>query len=134
MLSFKSVYSVEEIKQRWDEFTSPSRFVRATFFQTTAPTWDNGFDTVVQAFHILNNFDIPIGSQHVKADIPKGLPSATQFTAATDLKAMKLYYRTAWNSNIRCIDLMDIDFKKIKFQSHPLDDVQQQPVTMVRVK
>ena len=53
---------------------------------------------------------------------------------ATDLKAMKLYYRTAWNSNIRCIDLMDIDFKKIKFQSHPLDDVQQQPVTMVRVK
>ena len=116
------------------DFTSPSRFVRATFFQTTAPAWDNGFDTVVQAFHILNNFDIPIGSQHVKADIPKGLPSATQFTAATDLKAMKLYYRTAWNSNIRCIDLMDIDFKKIKFQSHPLDDVQQQPVTMVRVK
>ena len=116
------------------DFTSPSRFVRATFFQTTAPAWDNGFDTVVQAFHILNNFDIPIGSQHVKADIPKGLPSATQFTAATDLKAMKLYYRTAWNSNIRCIDLMDIDFKKVKFQSHPLDDVQQQPVTMVRVK
>ena len=116
------------------DYTSPSRFVRATFFQTTAPVWPDGFSTVVQAFHILNNFDIPIGSQHLQKDIPKGLPSATQFTAATDLKAMKLYYRTAWNSNIRCIDLMDIDFKKVKFQSHPLDDVQQQPVTMVRVK
>ena len=116
------------------DFTSPSRFVRATFFQTTAPVWATGFDTVVQAFHILNNFDIPIGSQHVKADIPKGLPSATQFTAATDLKAMKFYYRTAWNSNIRCIDLMDIDFHKVKFQSHPLDQTQVQPVEVVKVK
>ena len=116
------------------DFTSPSRFVRATFFKTTAPTWDTGFETVVQAFHILNNFDIPIGSQHAKADIPKGLPSATQFTSATDQTAMKFYYRTAWNSNIRCINLMDIDFKKVKFQSHPLDNVLQQPVEMVKVK
>ena len=116
------------------DFTSPSRFVRATFFQTTAPVWATGFETVVQAFHILNNFDIPIGSQHTQADMPKGLPSATQFTAATDQTAMKLYYRTAWNSNIRCIDLMSIDFSKIKYQSHPLDQVQQQPVEMVKVK
>lgn len=115
------------------DYTSPSRFVRATFFQTTSPVWENGFDTVVQAFHILNNFDIPIGSQHALADIPKGLPSATQFTAAADLKNMKFYYRTAWNSNIRCIDLMTIDFHKIKYQSHPLDKVQQQPVEMVKV-
>ena len=116
------------------DFTSPSRFVRATFFQTTAPMLATGFDTVVQAFHILNNFDVPIGSQHVRADIPKGLPSATQFTAATDQKAMRLYYRTAWNSNIRCICLNDIDFHKVKYQSHPLDEVQTQPVELVKIK
>ena len=116
------------------DFTSPSRFVRATFFQTTSPVWATGFDTVVQAFHILNNFDIPVGSQHARADIPKDLPSATQFTAVTDQTAMKLYYRTAWNSNIRCIDLMSIDFSKVKYQSHPLDAVQRQPVEMVKVK
>ena len=116
------------------DFTAPSRFVRATFYQTTAPVWDNGFDTVVQAFHILNNFDIPVGSQHARADIPKGLPSATQFTAATDQTSMKFYYRTAWNSNIRCIDLMDIDFHKVKYQSHPLDQVQVQPVEIVKIK
>jgi choloylglycine hydrolase len=115
------------------DFTSPSRFVRAAFFQTTSPTWNTGFETVVQAFHILNNFDIPIGSQHAINDIPKGLPSATQFTAATDLKNMKFYYRTAWNSNIRCIDLMTIDFHKIRYQSHPLDKNQVQPVEMVKV-
>ena len=116
------------------DFTAPSRFVRATFFQTTAPSWATGFETVVQAFHILNNFDIPVGSQHPKAEIPKNLPSATQFTAATDQTAMKLYYRTAWNSNIRCIDLMAIDFHKVKYQSHPLDQVQEQPVEMVKIK
>ena len=116
------------------DFTAPSRFVRATFFQTTSPVWETGFETIVQAFHILNNFDIPIGSQHMKADIPKGLPSATQFTAATDQKAMRFYYRTAWNSNIRCIDLNDIDFHRVKYQSHPLDNRQVQPVEVIRIK
>lgn len=116
------------------DFTPPSRFVRATFFQTTAPTCATGFETVLQAFHILNNFDIPTGSQHPKAEIPENLPSATQFTSATDQGAMKFYYRTAWNSNIRCINIMDIDFHKVKYQSHPLDQVQEQPVEMVRIK
>ena len=116
------------------DFTAPSRFVRAAFFQTTAPQQATGFDSVVQAFHILNNFDLPIGVQCSKDEVPKGLPSATQFTAATDLKSMRLYYRTAWNSNIRCIDLMDIDFHKVKFQNHPLDQVNVQPVEMVKIK
>ena len=116
------------------DFTAPSRFVRAAFFQTTSPMWDTGEEAVLQAFHILNNFDIPIGSQHPMAEIPKNMPSATQFTAVTDQTDMKLYYRTAWNSNIRCIDLMSIDFIKVKFQSHPLDKTQYQPIEMVRVK
>lgn len=116
------------------DFTPPSRFVRAAFFQTTAPKWKTGFETVVQAFHILNNFDIPIGIQHKKGQVPAGLPSATQFTSATDQSAMKLYYRTAWNSNIRCIDLMSIDFARVKYQAHPLDNVTKQPVEQVKVK
>ena len=116
------------------DFTSPSRFVRATFFQTTAPLWATGFDAVVQAFHILNNFDIPIGSQHTAADMPKGLPSATQVTTATDQHSLRFYYRTAWNSNIRCIDLKGIDFKKVKFRSQPLDDVQIQPVEFLKIE
>lgn len=115
------------------DFTPPSRFVRAAFFQTTAPVLPTGFDTVVQAFHILNNFDIPVGSQHLKDEIPSGLPSATQFTAVTDQTSMKFYYRTAWNSNIRCIDLIDIDFKTVKYQSHPLDKEQVQPVEKIRI-
>jgi choloylglycine hydrolase len=116
------------------DFTAPSRFVRAAFFQTTAPMCSNGFETVTQAFHILNNFDIPIGSQHAKADIPKGMPSATQFTAVTDQTALRLYYRTAWNCNIRCIDLKGIDFKKVSYQSYPLDKVNTQPIEIVQIR
>lgn len=116
------------------DFTPPSRFVRAAFFQTTSPQWKTGFETVIQAFHILNNFDIPIGIQHKKGEVPDGMPSATQFTAATDQNAMRVYYRTAWNSNIRCIDLLKIDFSHVKYQTHPLDQVQEQPVEMVKIR
>lgn len=116
------------------DFTPPSRFVRASFFATTAPVSATGFDTVLQAFHLLNNFDVPVGIQHPARKAPEGLPSATQFTSATDQKALKFYYRTAWNSNIRCIDLMSIDFHKVKYQSHPLDEVKVQPVEMLKIR
>ncbi len=116
------------------DFTPPSRFVRAAFFQTTAPMQATGFDAVTLAFHILNNFDVPVGMQNARDKAPKGLPSATQFTSATDQDAMRLYYKTVWNGNIRCIDLMSIDFKKVHFQTHPLDEHKAQPVEMVRVR
>ncbi len=116
------------------DFTPPSRFVRAAFFQTTAPVQATSFETVLQAFHILNNFDVPVGVQNAKGKAPEGLPSATQFTTATDQNEMKLYYRTAWNSNIRCIDLMHIDFSRIHFQTHPLDVDKNQPIEMLKVR
>ena len=114
------------------DFTSPSRFVRAAFYQTTAPVLPTVFETVIQAFHILNNFDIPVGVESAKDKIPEGLPSATQVTISTDQANRKFYYRTAWNSTIRCIDLGSIDFCTIKYQSEPLDKVRMQPVEMVR--
>lgn len=115
------------------DYTSPSRFVRAVFFQTTAPVLDKGEETVMQCFHILNNFDIPIGIQYMNGDVPKGLVSATQFTAASDLKARRFYYRTACNSNVRCIDLGTIDFGKVKYQSKVLDEVKSEPIQMIHV-
>ena len=116
------------------DFTPPSRFIRAAFFSACAPQWANGFESVIQAFHILNNFDIPIGAQHKVGQAPAGLPSATQFTAATDLASLKFYYRTAWNQNIRCIDLSSIDFGRIKYQSALCDPDKTQPVDMIKVK
>ena len=113
------------------DFSSPSRFVRAAFFQSSAPVKEKAEDTVAQAFHILNNFDIPIGSQYAQGETPADIPSATQFTAASDLSGRKLYYRTMHNSSIRCIDLNKINFSKAKFVSRPLDETLKEKIVMV---
>ena len=57
------------------DVTPPSRFVRIGFYKATAPQQPTGFETVLQCFHILNNFDIPIGIEYSvgeSPDIPSG--------------------------------------------------------------
>ena len=115
------------------DFTPPSRFVRAAFFQLTAPQQPNAEGCVFQAFHLLNNFDIPAGTELPMGKASVDLPSATQFTVATDTGNRMIYYRTMYNSTIRCIDLKAIDFSQVKYQSYPLDEVKKQPVKMVVV-
>jgi choloylglycine hydrolase len=112
------------------DFTPPSRFVRAAFFRNTAPQRATGKDTVLECFHLLNNFDVPIA---IENPAEKSLPSATQWTSAIDLTNRKVYYRTAYNSAIRCIDLLSIDFTKVEYQSHPLDTVQQESIESIEI-
>lgn len=116
------------------DVTPPSRFIRAAFYQITAPVQATTAQTVFQAFHILNNFDIPVGIQFPWGKAPTDVPSATQFTAVSDTQGCILYYRTMYNSNIRCIDLKTIDFDKTAYQFHPLDNLRQQPIETISVK
>ena len=92
------------------DVTPPSRFVRAAFYQATAPRQATAEKTVLQAFQILNNFDIPVGVEFEAGKIPADIPSATQWTSATDMKHRVIYFRTMYNSEIRSIRLSDIDF------------------------
>lgn len=112
--------------------TPPSRFVRAAFYRASAPQQATAFETIQQCFHLLNNFDIPIGIEHSMGESPN-IPSATQWTSAIDLTHRIVYYKTAYNSTIRCIDLSEIDFDKVAYQSHPLDKKQEQPVEKIAV-
>ena len=80
----------------------------------------------------LNCFDIPIGIDHPQGDAPD-IPSATQWTSAIDLTHRRVYYKTAYDNSIRCIDLAEIDFARVKYQSHPLDEVREQPVVKISV-
>ena len=114
--------------------TPPSRFVRAAFYQATAPKQENALKTVLQSFQILNNFDIPVGIEFTGGKIPADIPSATQWTSATDMKHRIIYYRTMYNSEIRSIRLKDIDFSKVAYQAVPLDEVKQQPVRILQIK
>ena len=116
------------------DFTPPSRFVRAAMFQATAPRLDDSQATVMQAFHILNNFDIPVGIQFATGEAVPDVPSATQWTVASDISQRKIYYRTMYNSNVRCISLADIDFGKVSHQYAPLDPTKHHPVENVKIK
>lgn len=116
------------------DMTPPSRFVRAAIFQATAPKMPTAEKTVEQAFHILNNFDIPTGIQFAEGQPVPDIPSATQWTVVTDIANRRIYYRTMYNSNIRCIDLKAIDFLRVEKQSAPLDYTKRQPIEHISVR
>lgn len=109
------------------DVTPPSRFVRAAFYQTSSPQQATAGKAVAQAFQILNNFDIPVGIEFADGKVPADIPSATQWTSATDLAHRVFYYRTMYNSAIRSIDLKKIDFSKVAYRSAPVDEVKEQP-------
>lgn len=115
------------------DVTPPSRFVRAAFYKLTAPVMDTSYDTVLQCFQILNNFDIPIGVEFSDEQQIPNIPSATQWTTATDIDNGALYYRTMYNSTIRKIDLKDIDFNRCKYKSFPLDKDKKQPIEVIKI-
>lgn len=116
------------------DMTPPSRFIRAAFFQSTAPSLSNTDATVIQAFHLLNNFDIPIGLQFADPHQIPNMPSATQVTIVSDLRNQRLYYRTMYNASIRCIELKTIDFSKVKHQVMPLDKTQKEAIEIIAIQ
>ena len=90
------------------DFTPPSRFVRAVAYSTSVVPSRTGEEEVLEAFHILNNFDIPEGTAREKQKDAHGsiVSDHTIWTSASDLKARRYYFRTYENSEIRSVDLM----------------------------
>ena len=115
------------------DVTPPSRFVRAAFYQATAPQQATAQKTVLQSFQILNNFDIPVGIEFTGGKVPADIPSATQWTSATDPASRTIYFRTMYNCAIRCIDLKSIDFAKVSYRAVPMDAVKQQPIENIAI-
>jgi choloylglycine hydrolase len=99
------------------DFTPPSRFVRAAIYSASALPSATSDEAVNQAFHILNQFDIPKGAarDHEKDEHGNVVADYTLWTSANDLKNRRFFIRTYDNSQIRSIDLMsqDLDAKEI---------------------
>jgi len=104
------------------DLTPPSRLVRAFFWLHTAPVPATAYDAVTQAFHILNNFDLPIGAEFDVGQTIPDMPSATQWTAVSDVIHPTFYYRTMYNSAIRKIDLTKINFDKVPYTVRNMDE------------
>ena len=86
------------------DFTPPSRFVRAVAYQESAVQPATAGDAVQQAFHILNNFDIPVGAVRDVVD-GKQVDEYTLWTSAEDLTNLQFYYRTFQDQTLRGLDV-----------------------------
>ena len=97
------------------DFTPPSRFIRAAVFSATAMPADNAGKGIDQVFHILNNFDIPVG---VSRDVVNGVVYSdyTQMTVARDPQGQRYFYKTYDDQTIRMVDLkaLDLNAKTIR--------------------
>lgn len=112
------------------DFTPPSRFVRAAVFSTSAIPALNAEAAVFQVFHLLNQFDIPVGSVRTVQN-NKINPEVTLATTVKDPENLKYYFRTYEDQTIKMIDLnlFDLNAKQIKSISmlgtQPVVDVSQ---------
>ncbi len=84
------------------DFTPPSRFVRAVAFSQAELPSATAEDAVLSAFHILNQFDIPRGSVRDKTD---GGVELTQWTAVSDTRNLRWYFKTYDDQTIRVVDV-----------------------------
>ncbi len=116
------------------DFTPPSRFVRAALLSNYSIPQKDGYNASMKAFHILNNLDVPLGVEFDAGRATNNMPSATQWTIATDLGDKVIYYHTMYNRTIRSIDMKNIDFANVQFQYAPLDTVKVQTIIPIKVK
>lgn len=97
------------------DFTPPSRFVRAAIYSMTAVPSKNAEETVFQVFHILNQFDIPVGAARQVVD---GVVYSdyTIATCVKDPQSLKYYMKTYNDQTINVVDLkqFDLNAKTIK--------------------
>ena len=97
------------------DFTPPSRFIRATIFATSALPSPDAKKAVFQAFHILNQFDIPMGVAREKTENVVYY-DFTSSPCVRDPQALIYYYKTYDDQTIKFVDLkkFDLNAKTIK--------------------
>jgi choloylglycine hydrolase len=113
------------------DFTPPSRFVRAVAYEAAAVQPATAADAVQQVFHILNNFDIPVGA--VRDEVQgKTIDEWTLWTSAEDLTNLQFYYRTFTDQSLRGVDVrkaLQSAGSTVKYL--PLESEQPTPITNV---
>jgi choloylglycine hydrolase len=90
------------------DFSPPSRFVRAALFSLDALATPDNRTAVLQAFHLLNQFDMPVGIIREKVGAVLRT-DRTLATAVRDPKSLTYYFRTYEDQSIRSVDLKKFD-------------------------
>ncbi len=88
--------------------TPTSRFIRATVFSQSAVQLATAEQTVSQTFHIMNNFDIPVGSVRDIISTKDGkqvVNEITSWTSVTDLKNLTYSFKTYQGQKVFQVNL-----------------------------
>ena len=119
---------------RYDKLT-PKLFYLFTRQSAIKPVAKCNDHSVLLVIEPLLCFNVPlIHDKFPLGQVPANIPSATQWTSATDMTNGIIYYRTRYNSTIRSIDLRQIDFGRIEYHAAPLDKVKRQPIVPVKIE
>ncbi|HRD56015.1 MAG TPA: choloylglycine hydrolase family protein [Parachlamydiaceae bacterium] len=102
------------------DFTPPSRFVRATIYTAAAIPSNTSDEAIFQTFHILNQFDIPIGAIKEEKE-GKIYTDYTMLTCVRDPENLKYYFKTYHNSTIKVADLKKFDLNAKTVKSMKMD-------------
>ena len=111
------------------DFTAPSRFVRAAVFASSSVQPVDSVDGAKKVLHLLNQFDIPLGSVRTAQPNGKIQNEWTLATVARDPKTLTYFFKTYDNQNLRKITMsqFDLDSKDIVQVAYaggqPIDDV-----------
>ena len=87
------------------DFSSPSRFIKATFVKENSPTDLKDFDAVNQFFHILSSVAMPKGC----VNTPRNEFEYTRYSCCCNTKKGDYYYTTYDNSSKVKISMQDFD-------------------------
>ena len=101
------------------DFTPASRFIRAAFFSSLATPAKTSNDAIYDIFHILNHFDIPVGSVREKVG-EIVFQDKTQITIARDPETLRYYFKTYDDQRIKFIDLTQFDLNSRFIKTLPL--------------
>lgn len=91
------------------DFTPPSRLVRAAIFSTTAIAPQSLDEGVTQTFHILNNFDIPVGAVREVSEDGIIHTDSTIMTMVSDPNNLRYFYKTYDDQTIRMVEMKKFD-------------------------
>ncbi len=105
------------------DFTPPSRFVRAVAFTQAMVPADTAEQGVWQAFHLLNQFDLPRGAIRANEN-GKTVIDFTNWTTAADMKNLRYYFHTYQNRQVKTVDLRKIDWNAGGIKAIPMQEAE----------
>ena len=102
------------------DFSSASRFVKASYLLRNSPACDNESDCISQFFHILDSVAMVKGS----VITPDGNFDMTAYSCGVDLKKGMYYYKTDANSRINVVSIKNVPLDGRELSLYPLENKQ----------